>query len=186
MPRFTAVDPQSAHPNAKPLLAAVQKMLGATPNMMRTMAERPAVLDGYLSLSGALAKGRLGARVGEQLALAVAEENGCGYCAAAHSALGRHVGLGAAEIEAARNGSASDPRTESALTFARAVLATRGHVSDADIAAARADGLDDGDLGEVVAHVALNVFTNYFNSVAATEIDFPAVRPPRAPATASV
>jgi len=186
MPRFIAVDPRTADSKAQPLLAAVQKGLGVTPNMMRTMAERPAVLDGYLALNGALANGRLGRRVGEQLALAIAEENGCHYCAAAHTLLGKGAGLSDADVEAARDGSASDAHAAAAITFAREVVMTRGHVRDADIEAARAAGLDDGDLGEVVAHVALNVFTNYFNSVADTEIDFPAVRPPRVSAAAAV
>ncbi len=166
MPRFTAVEPQHADPKAQPLLVAVQQFLGVTPNMMRTMAERPAVLEGYLALSGALAKGQLGRRVGEQIALTVAEANGCGYCAAAHTLLGTGAGLSDADVEAA-------------------VLDARGHVTDGELAAARAAGLDDGDLGEVVAHVALNVFTNYFNSVADTSVDFPVVRPTRgAPARA--
>ena len=185
MPRIAAVDPQSADPKSQSLLDAVQKSLGVMPNMTRTMAQRPAVLDGYLALNGALAKGRLGRRIGEQLALVLAEENGCGYCAAVHTQLGKHAGLTDADIDAARDGTAADPRADAALTFARAVLATRGHVRDSHVDAARAAGLDDGDLGEVVAHVALNVFTNYFNSVADTEIDFPAVRAPRVPAAAS-
>ncbi len=185
MPRFTAVDPQAADAKARPLLAAVQQMLGVTPNMMRTMAERPAVLDGYLALSGALAKGRLGRRLGEQVALAVAEDNGCGYCAAAHTALGKGAGLSDADVAAARDGTATDPRAAAALAFAREVVSARGHVGDVDVQAARAAGLDDGDLGEVVAHVALNVFTNYFNSVAGTEVDFPAVRAPRGPVPAA-
>lgn len=185
MPRFTAVEPHDADPKAKSLLDAVQSSLGVTPNMMRTMAERPAVLDGYLALNGALAKGQLGRRIGEQLALTVAEENGCHYCAAVHTVLGRMAGLAEAELDAARDGSSSDPRAAAAIGFARAVLAARGHVQDADIEAARVAGLDDGDLGEVVAHVALNVFTNYFNSVAGTDLDFPSVRPPRIPIAVS-
>lgn len=187
-PRFAAVDPSAADAQAQPLLAAVQRALGVTPNMMRTMATRPAVLDGYLALSGALGKGRLGRRLGEQVALAVAEDNGCDYCAAAHTVLGKGAGLTDADVDAAREGAvadpARDPRAAAAVAFARAVVAARGHVQDADVDAARAAGLDDGDLGEVVGHVALNVFTNYFNSVARTAIDFPAVRPTRGPAAA--
>lgn len=180
MSRFIAVDPQTATPQAKPLLDAVQRALGVTPNMMRTMAESPAVLDAYLAMSRALAKGLLGGKIGEQVALTTAEENGCGYCAAAHSALGVGAGLTASEIDAARDARAVEPRAAAALVFARTVIETRGHVSDAELAAARAGGLSDGEIGEVVAHVALNVFTNYFNSVAKTEVDFPAVRAPRA------
>src|SRR5207302_1527192 len=104
MPRLTALDPKAAGPQAKPLLDAVQKALGVTPNMMRTMAQSPAVLNGYLALSGALGKGSLGNKVGEQLALATAEENGCGYCVAAHTLLGKGAGLSETDADAARAG----------------------------------------------------------------------------------
>ena len=49
-------------------------------------------------------------------------------------------------------------------------------ITDADIAAARAGGLDDGDITEAVAQVALNTFTNYLNNVAKTDVDFPVVQ----------
>lgn len=163
----------------KPLFDAVQRALGSVPNMMRTMAQGPAVLEGYLSLSGALAKGTLGAKASEQIALLTAEQNGCAYCASAHTALGKLHGLSEADIEAAREGRAVTARTQAALTLAQSVIETRGHIDDATLRAARESGLSDGEIGEVVAHVALNVFTNYFNSVAATEVDFPAVRAPK-------
>jgi AhpD family alkylhydroperoxidase len=184
MPRITAIDPHEATARVKPLFDTVQKLLGATPNMMRTMAQSPAVLEGYLGLLGALAKGSLGGRIGEQIALLTAEENGCTYCAAAHTALGLGGGLTEDDVSAARLGSARDPRADAALTLARAILESRGHIADADVDAARQAGLTDGQIAEVVAHVALNVFTNYFNTVAGTEVDFPAVRAPRLPAAA--
>ncbi len=40
----------------------------------------------------------------------------------------------------------------------------------------RAAGLTDAEITEVIANVALNVFTNYFNLVAKTELDFPQVK----------
>lgn len=182
MPRIAAVEPERASPSARPLLEAVNQKLGVTPNMMRTMAQSAPVLEGYLALNAALAKGSLGRRVGEQVALLTAEQNGCTYCAAAHTALGKGAGLSEAEIEEARAGRAADGRAAGALALARSLLERRGHVTDADVAAARAAGLSDGEIGEVVAHVALNVFTNYFNTLAGTDVDFPAVRQPRAPA----
>lgn len=181
MPRIAALDRQQVEPRTQALLDAVNQALGVTPNMMRTMAQSTAVLDGYLALNTALAKGSLGRSLGEQIALLTAEQNGCGYCAAAHTALGQHAGLTDADIAAARDGQAGEPRAQAALSLARAVIETQGHVSDRDLAAARKAGLADGEIGEVVAHVALNVFTNYFNSLADTEVDFPAVRPPRKP-----
>ena len=174
--RITPVNPAEAQPKAKELLAAVQAKLGMTPNMMRTMAQSPAVLEGYLSLSGALAGGVLPAKLRQELALFIGQSNECDYCVAAHSLLGKLAGLQANQLIEARRGVAeSDPIGQAALQLARRVLRLRGEVSDADLSAGAL--LDErrpdrrGDCG----HVALNIFTNYFNRVAHTEVDFPKV-----------
>lgn len=177
MSRIHQVNPQSATGRAKELLDAVQGKLGLVPNMTRAMANSPAVLDGYLSLSGSLSKGALSAKSREQIALAVAEANECEYCLAAHSAIGKMVGLSVDQILDSRRGTAVDPKTDAIIQFARQVVDERGLVSDANIAQVRAAGLDDGAIAEIVANVALNIFTNYFNHVADTEIDFPKAAP---------
>jgi uncharacterized peroxidase-related enzyme len=175
MPRLATVDPVTAEPPARALLGKVERALGTTPNMMRAMASSPAVLDAYLQFSGALSKGRLPARAQEQIALVAAVENDCGYCLAAHTVLGGRAGVSEADLVAGRTGRASDPKVQAALTFAKAVITTRGFVSDEDLADVRAAGYSDGEIGEIVAAVALNTFTNYFNSVGQTTLDFPAV-----------
>ncbi|HTQ41070.1 MAG TPA: carboxymuconolactone decarboxylase family protein [Pirellulales bacterium] len=175
MQRIQAVPADQVTPKAKELLEGVQKKLGMTPNMMKTMANSAAVLEGYLSLSGALGHGVLPAKLREQLALAIAEENACSYCRAAHSAIGKMVGLNPEAILDARRGSSQDAKTQAALQFARIVTQKKGHVSDADLVEVRKAGYNDGEIGEIIAHVALNVFTNYFNETASTEIDFPKV-----------
>lgn len=173
MSRLQAVDPAAATGTAHDLLDGVRKKIGRVPNVMRTMASSPAVIEGYLGLSGALGTGRLSAGLREQLALAVAEENGCNYCLAAHSLLGRHAGLTDADIAAARRGKASDPRAHAAIRFALAVVASRGGVADGDLERVRGAGFGDGEIAEIVANVALSALTNYINRVAQTEIDFP-------------
>jgi uncharacterized peroxidase-related enzyme len=173
MSRIHQVNPQSATGKAKELLDGVQGKLGLVPNMTRAMVNSPAVLDGYLSLSGALSKGALSAKSREQIALAVAQANECEYCLAAHSAIGKMVGLSVDQILDSRRGTSVDPKTDAIIQFARQVVDQRGLVSDANIAQVRAAGLDDGAIAEIVANVALNIFTNYFNHVAETEIDFP-------------
>ncbi len=175
MSRLQALDPAAATGKAQPLLEGVRKKLGLVPNMMRTMAASPAVLEGYLGLSGALGTGRLPAKLREQIALAVAQANGCGYCLAAHSLLGGNAGLAASDIVAARRGDASEPRAQAAIRFALAVVAARGGVDVAELERVRGAGFGDGEIAEIVAHVALNVLTNYLNRVADTEIDFPKV-----------
>lgn len=163
---------------SQPLLAAVHKKLGVVPNLMKLLGQSPAALEGYLSLSGALDKGVLNAKLRESLALAlaVAEFNGCDYCLAAHSYIGKNlVKLSDDEIAQARDGRAVDARTQAALRFAQRVAGERGRVQDADITALRAAGFSDAEMVEIVLHVALNVLTNYVNNVAHTDVDFPRV-----------
>jgi uncharacterized peroxidase-related enzyme len=171
--RITPVNLRTAQGRAKELLDAVKAKLGIVPNMTRAMAVSPSVLDAYLGFSGALSHGVLPARVREQLALDVGEANHCDYCVSAHSALGKRAGLTDQDVLDSRRGTSADQKADVLLRFARTVVAKRGIVEDADIAPVREAGFGDAEIAEVVAHVALNIFTNYFNNVAGTAIDFP-------------
>ena len=161
---------------SRPLLEAVVRQLGSAPNMFRSIALSPPALEGYLGLSGALAKGSLPAATRERIALAVAEINGCSYCLSAHTYLGRNLAkLDDAEITANRSGASNDPKADAAVRFAAKVATARGHVGDADFAAVKLAGYTDAQVIEIVQHVALNTWTNLFNEVFKTEIDFPVV-----------
>jgi uncharacterized peroxidase-related enzyme len=165
---------------SKPLLQAVHQQLGVVPNLMKLVGNSPAALEGYLSLNGALAKGKLDIKLRESIALTTAEYNGCDYCLSAHAYLGEHVAkLSASDIAGARDAAASDPRTRAALQFALRVAASRGRVTETEVAQLRGAGFGDGEIVEIVATVALNVLTNYVNNVAQTEIDFPRVNAQR-------
>jgi uncharacterized peroxidase-related enzyme len=165
----------------KPLLETVQRQLGVVPNMFRLIANSPSALQGYLGMSGALAKGELPAATRERIALAVAEINGCSYCLSAHSYLAANLAkLDEAEITANRNGVSNDPRADAAVRFAAKVAKARGHVSEEDVRAVKLAGYNDGQVIEIVMHVALNTWTNYINEVAKTDIDFPVVSPRQA------
>ena len=176
MPRLTPLEPATATGEAKELLDGIQAAFGMTPNMARTMAKNPAVLKGWIELNGALGK-TLTRQLGEQIAVAVAEDNGCGYCLSAHTAIGGLVGIDQHELTHNRAAESADPKVAAALKFAQAVNDNRGDVSDDDLARVRAAGYDDADIAAIVAHVALNVLTNYFNLVAQPVIDFPEVTP---------
>jgi len=160
------------------LLEAVKKQLGVVPNLFRLVAASPAALEGYISLSGALAKGSLPAPTRERIALAVAEINGCSYCLSAHTYLGKNLAkLDDAEITANRSGASNDPKADAAVRFATKVVRERGDVGEHDLRALQAAGYDDAQVVEIVLHVALNTWTNYINQVAATDVDFPLVMP---------
>jgi uncharacterized peroxidase-related enzyme len=176
MTRIQPLDPQKVTGRSQELLQAVQSKLGVVPNMMRTMAHAPAVLDAYLSFSGALSKGVLSAKAREAIALAVGQANRCQYCVSAHSLLGAKAGLADTDVTSARTGESSDPKTAAILRLALAINGKQGHIADADLTAARTAGLTDAEIAEIVGVVSLNVFTNYFNHVADPQIDFPVVK----------
>lgn len=176
MARLNPVNVDEAQGKAKDLLEGVKKAIGATPNLIKTFALSPAVLEGYLGFSGALKGASLSTKLQEQIALAVAGTNGCDYCASVHTAVGGSLGVSADELALNLRATASDPAVDVVLKFARAIVETKGFVSDEDIARVREAGYSDAAIAEIVAVVALNIFTNTFNHVAGTEIDFPIVR----------
>jgi uncharacterized peroxidase-related enzyme len=176
MSRISTIDPDTATGAVRAQLDGVRKGLGALPNMFRTAARSPVVLEALVAQFGAVGKGTLGTAAREAIALAVSELDACDYCLSAHALLGQRAGLSAAAIASARDARADDARLAAILQLARAIVVTRGRVGDAELAAARRAGIDDADLLEIVANVALTTFTNYLNLVADTDIDFPVVR----------
>lgn len=174
----------AASPGAsQPLLDAVHKQLGTVPNLFRLIGVSPAGLEGFLGLHGALGKGSLDLKTRNRIALAVAEANGCNYCLAAHTYLGKKLAkLSDEEILTNRDGGSTDARADAAVRFAVLVTQKRGHVGADAIRDVQQAGYTDAQIVEIIAHVALNTFTNYLNEAIQTDIDFPAVAPPRAAA----
>lgn len=175
MSRLQAIDPAAAEGKTKTLFDGVEKKLGLVPNLLRTLGASPAALEAYLAFSQALSGAGLDAKAREAIALTVAGENACDYCASAHTAIGGSLGIGAGELADNLRGRSGDAKLAAALDFAAAVTSKRGLVSDADLAALREAGYDDAAAVEIVTTVALNLLTNYVNHVAQTEIDFPKV-----------
>lgn len=177
MSRIQPVTIENANPETAQLLEGVKKKMGVLPNIIATMANSPAVANAYLGMSGTLSQGSLSSGLREQIALTVAQDNSCDYCLAAHSAISKGAGLSAEEIRKAREGSSEDSKAAAAIEFARKLTANRGDVTDEELNTVREAGYTDGEVGEIVANVALNIFTNYFNHVSDPEIDFPKAAP---------
>jgi len=175
MAHIDLVDPASAPVAVRPTLDKINGAFGTVPNMFKVVANSSAALNSMWGSFGALAGGKLGARLGEEIAVAIANANRCEYCLAAHTALGRKAGASAHEMAAAQIGMSSDIRTHAALTFALKVVRDRAAVTEKDIAALKAAGFDDEGVVEILAHVALNIFTNYVNVALNVPVDFPAV-----------
>jgi uncharacterized peroxidase-related enzyme len=177
MARATALTPELVPADSKQTLDAFTKSIGFTPNMMATFAHSPIAFNSWAALLGSLSKA-LDVKTRDSIGLAVSEVNGCNYCLTVHSFTAEHMAkLPADEIILARKGHASDPKRDAAVQFARKVIETRGHVSDADLQAVREAGYTEANLMEIVALVAMYSLTNFFNNVFDPEKDFPHVTP---------
>lgn len=160
---------------SRELMTQIHKAFGASPNMFKAVANSPAALKSMWGAFGALGGGIIPAVLGEKIAVAIANCNRCEYCLAAHTVLGKGAGATAEEMAAAQAGKSQDPRTAAAIAFALKVVNNRAQVGEADIATLRAAGFDDEHIVEIMAHVALNLFTNYVNVAFDIPVDFPKV-----------
>lgn len=170
MSRISPVSLETTTDATRTVLEGVQKKIGFLPDLFATLATAPVALEAYTQISATLGKTSLSAKEKEAVYLATSQVNGCDYCLAAHTFFGGKAGLSAEEIVEARHG-----RLNAFAALAQQLTETRGHLNDEQIAAARAAGIDDKKIIEVIAIVAAQTLTNYLNNVALTNIDFPAI-----------
>lgn len=174
--RVPLVDQRTAPAASVTAIEQIQTAFGVVPNMFRAVANSPAALQSMWGSLGALGGGTISAQLGEKIAVAVADRNRCEYCLAAHTALGRKAGASAEEMAAAQAGLSNEPKTAAALAFAVKVVEARGQISETEVASLRQVGFSDEEIVEILAHVALNLFTNYVNVVFNVPVDFPSVK----------
>ena len=175
MSRIATIENDTATPEQKELLDAIQAKLGMVPNFLKIFAHSPVALRAFLGLHGVATDGSLDALTRERIALAMAQQNGCEYCVSAHTAIGRKTGLSAAEMAAARAGTSDDAQAAVAVKFARSLMDNRGEISTLELAEMRGAGYSDADIVEVITHVGMNFLTNILGKASRVEIDFPKV-----------
>lgn len=173
MSTLAIVDPATATGPVKEIFDGPLK--GKHFNVFKGMANSAAGLQAYLALSGALSKGVLTPKEVEVVHLALGEARNCDYCVAAHTAIGKGAGLSEGQTVEARRGTLADKKLDALAKFALILEEKKGHASAKDIADFKSAGYSDGHVVEVVAHLALATYTNYFNHVNQTTVDFPAV-----------
>lgn len=175
MPRLLPVQREHASGALAETLGALQRKLGKVPNFLATLGHAPAALHGYLGLAETLSGGRLTPLQREVIALAVGQANACRYCVAAHSQIGKSIGLSDAAIAEARGARSEDPQTAEIARLAVLILRRRGALSESDLAGLHDAGIDDALVVEIIAHVALNTLSNYVNRFVGTHVDFPEI-----------
>ena len=157
--------------------AQIKKAVGNVPNTYAAIgAYRPDALRAILLADSVLAAGALSRRDQETIKLVISGVAGCDYCVAAHSLLGKLAGLKPDELKNIRDGKPTgDARRDALIRFVRVLAESSGTVSNEEFAAIKAAGYSDAQLVEISLAFATTVFTNVFNRINDTEIDFPAV-----------
>lgn len=173
MSRVTLQSLETAPQAAVPFLETAQKNAGYIPNLLRVLANAPATLETYLTVSGLNAKASLSFAEREVVQLVAATTHGCSFCVAGHTAVaGGKAKLPEQVIEALRaRDELPDARYETLAAFTRAVIATRGNVADDDYQAFRDAGFTEGQALEVILGVSLATLCNFANSFARTPLN---------------
>ena len=176
MPLIYPVKIEAANADQKKVLSGIMAKMGKIPNIYATLAHSPVVLEALLANGAALKKGVLTPKEIEAIALAVGQANDCDYCVAAHTVIGKMSGLSDLEVLEARKSASKDKKTDTLIKLAVEIVKTNGKPSCGTINAFKEAGYPEAALVEVIAWVSQNIFTNYFNHIAGTEVDFP--KPP--------
>ncbi len=175
MSRLNIVTPEQATGKTKELYNAIQSAVGAVPNIYQGVGNSPAALEGVLHIGAVLGKGQLSAAEIEAIKLAVSETYGCTYCLAAHTLLGKKAGLTDEQAISIRRGTPQQSKLAALVKFVNTAIQPKGRISDDDLRAVKAAGYNDAQITETLLVIAQTVFTNLFNRVHQTPLDFPAV-----------
>jgi uncharacterized peroxidase-related enzyme len=157
--------------------ARIKKAAGSVPNTFAAIgALQPAALNAILDAEAVLAAGSLSKKDIETIKLIVSVATGCDYCAAAHSLLSMLAGLSTDTISKIRAGQPTgDAKRDALASFVRTLAKTSGTISDQQFAAIKAAGYTDQQLVEISLAFAVIIFTNVFNRINDTDVDFPPV-----------
>jgi uncharacterized peroxidase-related enzyme len=177
MSRITTPAIETATGAIAEVFAQIKKIAGGVPNTFAVIgAHGPLALKAVLQADGVLATGTLSRQDQEIIKLIVSEAAGCDYCVAAHSMLGKMAGVSPEILKQLRDGEPTgDARRDALARFVHVLARTRGTISDSAFAAIRAAGYSDAQLVDICLAIAVTAFTNVFNRINDTAIDFPAV-----------
>jgi len=175
MSNITALTDEVVDDHIAAIFKNARSRMGMVPNLLRVMANAPAVLDVYTNTHASLSKGILSRSIREQIAIAIAAANGCDYCLAAHTLAGKAAGITVDDLASAQRGHASDIKARSVLDLAIKINASHGRGDYEAVASARAAGLSDAEILETLAHVSISILTNSINNIVGTTLDFPPV-----------
>jgi uncharacterized peroxidase-related enzyme len=158
------------------LFGAVKNSTGKVPNSYIGIGgNSPVALEAVLNLETSLKKSSLSPLDIEVIKVVVSHTTGCDYCLAAHTMIGKKLGLSREAILALRQAQPSgDTRNDALAKFTLHLLTTSGTAPADVVAAVKQAGVTDAQIVDTAMAVASITFTNLFNRINDTTLDFPA------------
>jgi len=164
---------EEAETEAQKIFNALKKKIGKVPNLYATVANSPVALAAVLSYAEKLNSGEFNPKEVEAIALAVSQENECHYCLSAHTAIGNMLGYTVEETIGLRNGNIEDTKLQALVKLTQKIVETKGWPQQQLVDDFFVAGYSKAALVELIGFVSLNIFNNYLNHIAETEVDFP-------------
>ena len=172
MSLFALHTAQTAPEASRPLLSVAQAKMGFLPNLLAKLAEAPAALEAYMTLSGIYDKSSFTPGERQLILLSAAVENACEFCVAAHSAGAKRAKVEPAVIGAVREGKrVSDDRLRTLVEFTKRVVQERGWVGEERVRAFLDAGFTRQNVLEVIVGVTLKTLSNYANHIMETPLN---------------
>lgn len=166
---------ENAPEKSKPALEQIQKGFGFIPNMLATIANSDAALNGYLALDAQYRHASLTPVEREIVELAASLVNDCKYCTAAHStALIAFMHVDAETVAKIRAGQPTgDSKTDALVAFTTSIVENRGKASQASLEGFLQAGYKAEQGLEILMGIALKTISNYTDHLYHVKLDAP-------------
>lgn len=184
MRTFEVPTREQVSPAAQTIFDNLKSQIGMVPNIYATIGYSANALESFLGFQGAQAKGTFSAKEREAVYLIVSQTNGCAYCQAAHTALGKMNGFTEEETIELRQGRSANERLQAIVSLAQDITLNRGRASEDNVEAFFAQGFDNEALIDLIALVADKTLVNFVHNLTQVPIDFPKAQPIEEPAFA--
>jgi len=164
---------EEVSPANQVIFDSLKKSLGMVPNLYATFAHSEHALASYLAFQNA--RSSITGKAREVVNLVVSQVNGCEYCLAAHTMLGKMQGFSDAQIVEIRRGGASfDAKLDALARLSRNIVESRGHADQALVQAFFAAGWTKANLVDTIVVIGDKTVSNYLHATTLVPVDFPA------------
>ena len=171
MKNLTVPTRESVSENNQIIFDNLQKTVGFVPNMFAFYAHSPTALEDYLSLQNR--KTSLNNKEKEVVNLIVSQLNGCNYCKAAHTAIGKMIGFTEEQtIEIRRANISFNSKLNSLVQLTKEIVENRGDISSDVLDKFFEEGYTTENFVDVVMAVGDKIMSNYLFAIVKVPIDF--------------